>query len=219
LEGLKIIEDGGDDWIRLEVSNEIPTSLANAIRRAVINEVPTMTVEEVLVIENSSAMPNEILAHRISLIPFVSDIDNYKMPEECTCGSKLGCEKCVVRHVLRVEAKDEIITVYSRDITPEKPDTKVVPISGDFPIVMLAPGQRIELELYVRIGKGRKHSKWQSGIATLYEENGKRYIYVESFGFLPAKRIVKEAVKIIEDKVNELAQKLEEVFRRAEEKS
>ena len=159
---VKVVEDGGDNWIRLELSDELPTPVANALRRAIINEIPTMAVEEVLVIENSSAMPNEILAHRISLIPFISDIDNYNLPEECTCGSKLGCEKCVVRFVLRAEAGEETVTVYSRDMAPEKPDTKVAPISGDFPIVTLAPGQRVELELYVRLGKGRKHAKWQS---------------------------------------------------------
>ena len=216
---VRVVEDGGDKWVRLEISRDVPTPVANALRRAVINEVPTMAVEEVLVIENSSAMPNEILAHRISLIPFTADIDNYNLPEECTCGSKLGCEKCVVRYVLRAEAGEETITVYSRDMQPENPDTKVAPISGDFPIVTLAPGQRIELELYIRVGKGRKHAKWQSGIATLYEEDNRQYLYVESFGFLPAKRIVKEAVKIVNQKISEFEQQFEEVIKRATEEA
>jgi len=217
LQLVRVVDEGGDSWVRLELSDGLPTPVANALRRAIINEVPTMAVEEVLVIENSSAMPNEILAHRISLIPFVSDIDNYSLPEECTCGSKLGCERCVVRFVLRAAADTDTVTVYSRDISPEKPDIKVAPVSGDFPIITLAPGQRVELELYVRLGKGRKHAKWQSGIATLYEENGRRYLYVESFGFLPARRMVKEAVKIINQQVKELEQKLEEVMKNAEE--
>ena len=214
---VRVVEEGGEDWVRLELSSSIPNSLANALRRAVINEVPTMAVEEVLIIENSSAMPNEILAHRISLIPFKSDIDNYNLPEECGCGSKLGCEKCVVRYVLRVEAGDDTITVYSRDMVPEDPNTKVAPVSGDFPIVMLAPNQRVELELYIRVGKGRKHAKWQSGVATLYEEDGRKYLYVESFGFLPARRMVKEALKIVKNKIENMERKFEEVFKGAEE--
>ncbi|MCL7384801.1 MAG: DNA-directed RNA polymerase subunit D [Thaumarchaeota archaeon] len=207
---------GGNMVVRLLESNGksmkiefegVPLAVANAIRRLIISEVPTMAVEEVLIIENSSGMTNEVLAHRISLIPFVSDIDRYVPPEECTCGSKLGCEKCVVRYVLKAEAGDQPITVYSRDMVPEDPNTTVIPVSGNIPIVKLAPGEKIELELYVRVGKGKKHAKWQPGIATLYESKesaDKRILFVESFGFLEPKRMVLEAIKILNKKVSNL---------------
>ncbi len=203
-----MVEEEGEESIRVDVT-EIPVSIANAIRRAVINDVPTMAVEEVLVIENTSPLPNEILSHRISLIPFKSDIDNYNLPEKCACNSRLGCEKCVVRYVLRAEAGDTPHTVYSKDMIPEKPDAKVIPVNGEIPILVLPPGERVELELYVRLGKGDKHAKWQSGLATLYEEGGRRYLYVESFGFLPAKRILKEALKSVKSNLNEFARNLE----------
>jgi len=207
---------GGNMVVRLLESNGksmkiefegVPLAVANAIRRLIISEVPTMAVEEVLIIENSSGMTNEVLAHRISLIPFISDIDRYVPPEECTCGSKLGCEKCVVRYVLKAEAGDQPITVYSRDMVPEDPNTTVIPVSGNIPIVKLAPGEKIELELYVRVGKGKKHAKWQPGIATLYESKesaDKRILFVESFGFLEPKRMVLEAIKILNKKVSNL---------------
>jgi DNA-directed RNA polymerase subunit D len=175
-----------------------------------------MAVEEVLVIENTSPLPNEILAHRISLIPFRSDIDNYNQPEECTCNSRLGCDKCVVRYVLRAEATDSPITVYSRDMIPEKPNTNVAPVNGDIPIVVLPRGERVEMELYVRVGKGMKHTKWQSGLATLYEEDGRQYLYIESFGFLTVKKMLLEAVKIVRKRVAELGERLEEVASNAE---
>lgn len=212
----KLVEANDDESIRVDMT-EIPLSIANAVRRAVINEVPTMAVEEVLVIENTSPLPNEILAHRISLIPFISDIDNYNLPEACTCNSRLGCEKCVVRYVLRAEAGNTPLTVYSRDMAPEKPGTWVVPVNGEIPIVILPPGERIELELYVRLGKGRKHSKWQAGLASLYEENGRRYLYLESFGFLPSRRIFHEALKIIKSKLEEFSGSLETVTRNGQQ--
>jgi len=191
---------------------DIPLAVANAIRRFTINEVPTMAVEEILIIENSSSMPNDVLAHRISLIPFTSDIDRYVAPEECTCGSKLGCEKCAVRYILRAEAKDEPITVYSGDMIPEDPNTTVKPVSPKIPIVKLAPGQKIEMELYVRVGRGKKHAKWQAAISSLYEpKNGdkhRRILYVESIGFLPPKRILIEAAKALEKKLSEFEEKL-----------
>lgn len=189
----------------------LPLSLANTLRRFVINEVPTMAIEEVLIIENTSAMPNEVLAHRLSLIPFISDIDRYVAPEECDCGSKLGCEKCVVRYVVRAEAIDEPVTVYSGDIVPEDPTTTVKPVSPRIPIVKLAPKQRIEIELYVRVGKGRKNTKWQAAISSLYEkdgEPGKRILFIESIGSLPPRRILKEAVHIFKRKIEELNEKI-----------
>jgi len=190
----------------------MPLAVMNAIRRFTINEVPTMAVEEILIIENTSSMPNDILAHRISLIPFISDIDHYVAPEECTCGSKLGCEKCTVRYILRAEAKDEPKTVYSGDMIPEDQNTTVRPVSPKIPIVKLAPGQRIEMELYVRVGRGKKHSKWQAAISSLYEpkhgDGDKRILYVESIGFLPPKRILVEAAKALEKKVSDLEELL-----------
>ncbi|MEM3921514.1 MAG: hypothetical protein QXG25_01325, partial [Nitrososphaerota archaeon] len=127
----------------------------------------------------------------------------------------LGCERCAVRFVLRAEAKDEPITVYSGDIVPEE-ETSVKPVSPRIPIVKLGPGQKIELELYVRVGRGSKHAKWQAAIATLYEpeDGGKdeRILYVESIGFLPPKRILVEAAKALEKKVLELENLFQEAI-------
>lgn len=197
------ILERADDRLRL-LLRDVPLSVGNALRRFIINEVPVMAVEEVLVIENTSSMMNEVLTYRISLIPFCSDIDNYVLPEKCDCGNKLGCSRCVARFSLRAEATDQPYVVYSRDIQPEVDSEVIRPVSGDFPIVKLSPGQRIELELYVRLGKGRRHAKWQPGISTLYEGDGGRVLYVESFGFLPTSRMVSEAAKIFEETINEL---------------
>jgi len=206
---VKVLEED-EKSIRVELSGT-PLAVANAIRRFTINEVPTMAVEEILIIENSSSMPNDVLAHRISLIPFKSDIDRYVPPEECDCGSRLGCDRCAVRYILRAEAKDEPITVYSGDMIPEDPTTTAKPVSPKIPIVKLAPGQRIEMELYVRVGRGRKNAKWQAAISSLYEsEDGdpnKRILYVESIGFLPPKRILIEAAKALEKKASEFEEK------------
>ena len=207
---VKLLEED-DKSVRVELEG-LPLAVMNAIRRFTMNEVPTMAVEEILIIENTSSMPNDVLAHRISLIPFISDIDHYVAPEECTCGSKLGCERCAVRYVLRAEAKDEPITVYSGAMTPEDPSTEVKPVSSKIPIVKLAPGQKIEMELYVRVGRGKKHAKWQAAISSLHEpkEGNKnaRVLYVESIGFLPPKRIVLEAAKALEKKASELREKV-----------
>ncbi|MDJ0274454.1 MAG: DNA-directed RNA polymerase subunit D [Nitrososphaerota archaeon] len=207
----RVLRDDGKS-IELELKG-VPLSIANAIRRHLINEVPTMAVEEVMVIENSSSVYNEVLAHRISLIPFKTDLDNFVLPEECDCGNRLGCDRCVVRFSLRAKAVSEVVTVYSRDLVRETGTEVVEPVSGDFPIVKLAPGQAIEMELYVRLGTGKKHAKWIPGIATLYDgPDGSRTLYFESFGFLPPARAVLEAAKIFEKRTGELERVLMEAL-------
>lgn len=167
---LEVLERG-PNYARFVVQG-VPQAVANFIRRSIIREVPAMAVEEGLVIENLSSMADEMLLHRISLIPFVSDIDRYVAPEDCDCGSSLGCEKCVVRYSVRKEAAEGPMTVYSGDLVPEDPSTTVKPASAKIPIIKLAQGQKLSLELYVRVGSGRKHAKWQSGIATVVHVPG-----------------------------------------------
>jgi DNA-directed RNA polymerase subunit D len=118
-----------------------------------------MAIDEIVVIENSSLLHDEILAHRIGLIPLKTDLDSYNLPEECTCKSELGCNLCRVSLTMDVEAKDSNRTVYSGDLMSENPN--IEPISAKIPLVKLAPDQRIRLEAYARLGKGEKHAKWQ----------------------------------------------------------
>jgi DNA-directed RNA polymerase subunit D len=154
---IKLI-DKTDFSTRLIVDG-VNTAFMNSMRRIVLSEVPAMAIDEVVVIENSSMLHDEIMSHRLGLIPLTTDLDSYNLPEECPCKSELGCNLCRVSLSLDVEAKDSNRTVYSGDLTPENPNIK--PVSAKIPIVKLAPDQRIKLEVYARLGKGEKHAKWQ----------------------------------------------------------
>ena len=147
-----------DEFIRFIVSG-VNVPFVNALRRIMLTEVPAMAIDEIVILENSSILNDEILAHRMGLIPLKTDLDSYSLPEECKCESEFGCNLCRSNLTLEAEADNKTMIVYSGDMKPENPD--IAPVSDKIPIVKLAPDQRIKLEAYARLGKGRKHAKWQ----------------------------------------------------------
>jgi len=152
------IADKTDFTARLIIEGaDVP--FANSLRRIMLTEVPSMAIDEIVVLENSSILHDEILAHRLGLVPLRTDLDSYNLPEECPCKSEFGCNLCRVTLTLDVEATDSVRTVYSSDLIPSNPDIK--PVSGKIPIVKLAPTQRMRLEAYAQLGKGKDHAKWQ----------------------------------------------------------
>jgi len=135
------------------------TAFANALRRIMISELPCMAIDDVFFYENSSVLTDEMIAHRLGLIPLKTDLQTYVLPEECECKSEMGCMKCRVVGSLNVEASDSSITVYSGDLKFEDPN--ICPVSDKIPIVKLEAGQKLKLEVYARLGLGKQHAKWQ----------------------------------------------------------
>ena len=134
----------------------VPVYIVNSIRRAAISDVPTLAIEKVYVFENTSVMNDQLLAHRIGLIPLKTPLGKYKARDECDCEG--GCPNCTVYLSLKAEAKDGEYIVKAKDIISNDPD--VYPLYPDIEIVKLGKGQKIELSLVARLGKGREHAKW-----------------------------------------------------------
>ena len=147
-----------EDNLRLLIRG-VNVPYVNALRRIVLSEVPCMAIDEIVMVENSSIIQDEIIAHRLGLIPLKTDLDSYNLPEECPCKSEFGCNLCRVTLALDVEAKEGSRTIYSGDLKSES--ESVVAVSDKIPIVKLAKEQKIRLEAYARLGKGRNHAKWQ----------------------------------------------------------
>jgi DNA-directed RNA polymerase subunit D len=139
----------------------------NALRRTILTEVPTMAIDEVVIIENSSVLQDEVLAHRLGLTPLKTDLDSYNLPEECSCESEFGCNLCRVSLTLDAEAKEGTRIVYSRELISDNLD--VTPVSSEIPLAKLAKEQRIRLEAYARLGKGKNHAKWQPTTRCTYK--------------------------------------------------
>ena len=56
------------DMVRFELSGT-DASMANSLRRVMIAETPILAIDKVDFYENSTALPDEVLAHRLGLIP------------------------------------------------------------------------------------------------------------------------------------------------------
>ena len=92
-----------DNLARFTLSGAKP-GFANAFRRAMIGEVPTLAIDDVRIYDNTSALFDEMLAHRLGLIPIRTDLSSYSTQESCSCGGA-GCPSCTVdlsRSALRV---------------------------------------------------------------------------------------------------------------------
>lgn len=64
----------------------IDAPIANALRRILIAEVPTMAIERVYVSENTSVIQDEVLSHRLGLIPLRADPREFEfMTRACRC--------------------------------------------------------------------------------------------------------------------------------------
>jgi DNA-directed RNA polymerase subunit D len=67
--------------------------------------------------------------------------------------------ECRVTLTLDAEAKDGTRTVYSGEIVSDNPE--IIPVSDRIPIIKLAKNQKLKLEAYARLGRGKTHAKWQ----------------------------------------------------------
>lgn len=131
-----------------------------------IAEVPTLAIDFVEVLENSSVLADEYLAHRLGLIPLQSsEVMKYPYDRDCNCEGR--CPRCSVSYRLHVKnTSDEIRYVTSRDLHPV--DHNVYPAdhdaSGDSDerilIVKLGKNQELSLNATAKKGIGKEHAKW-----------------------------------------------------------
>ncbi|CAI5494311.1 unnamed protein product [Closterium sp. Naga37s-1] len=172
----------------------IDAALANAFRRILIAEVPTMAIEKVLMANNTSLVQDEVLSHRLGLVPIAVDPRLFDFPSEDGMASESNTivfkldYKCTrnppadgSRHGT-VQSKHLLWQPNGSTYPPDRPtkftsfgrpqselhDFATRPPAPTYPDITLArlrPGQAIELEAHAVKGIGRTHAKW-SPVAT-----------------------------------------------------
>ena len=204
---LEIVEQSGN---RIVVKLKgIPLQYANALRRICLAGVPTFAIDDVVIIENSSVLPDEGVTHRLAMTPLRTDLSRFVEPSVCDCHSELGCSRCRVLLMLDSGSSDATRTVTSADLSSE--DEVVKPVSPNIPIAVLAPGQKLKLEAYARLGRGSDHAKWNSAsVSALTEGNDsdQHILTLETVGSLTPAEVIRTAVEELEKRLGELQQTL-----------
>ncbi|HJT09633.1 MAG TPA: DNA-directed RNA polymerase subunit D [Candidatus Nitrosotalea sp.] len=185
----------------------IPLQYANALRRICLSGVPTFAIDDVVIIENSSVLSDEGVAHRLAMLPLKTDLSRFVEPSACDCHSELGCSRCRVLLMLDSGNSDTTRTVTSQDLSSE--DESVKPVNPNIPIVALAPGQKLKVEAYARLGRGSEHAKWNSSTVSVLTQGSnadEHILSIETVGSLAAGEVVKNAVNELEKRLGEFQQ-------------
>ncbi|TKR94589.1 hypothetical protein L596_008854 [Steinernema carpocapsae] len=165
-------------------------SIANGLRRAFIAETPTMAIDWVRIDTNSSVLHDEFVAHRMGLLPLISDTATKRLlyTRDCECTTQF-CENCSVQLTLGVKCGDGTRSVTTADMSSLDPE--VVPAQGihvqlcnantyekalkrsyvdkDPLIVKLRKDQEISMICYAKKGIGKEHAKWSPVTAVSFD--------------------------------------------------
>ncbi|OYT42944.1 MAG: DNA-directed RNA polymerase subunit D [Candidatus Aenigmarchaeota archaeon ex4484_56] len=167
--------------LEIELKDTTP-SFANALRRIMLSEIPTYAIDEVNIKENSSVLQDEILAHRLGLIPLSGE----------------GKVRLYVEGPLSV--KSSHLEILEGEVNID---------DKDILIVELLKNQKIDLTCKIKKGIGKEHSKWQSAIVSYqYKKPDRINLTIESCSGLKKEKIIKKSIEILKEK----AQKFREEF-------
>ncbi len=133
----------------------------NALRRTLLAEVPKLAIDEVTFYDNTSALFDEIIAHRLALLPIPTDPSTLNLVGRA---DDEGNPEYLVRYTL---TKEGPCTVYAGDLECE--DKAFAIADEKIPIVELLEGQRLILEATAVLGQGTDHAKWQVAHACGYK--------------------------------------------------
>jgi DNA-directed RNA polymerase subunit D len=165
---IKILEKK-EDSLRLLLSQTDP-SYVNALRRVLIADVPKMAIEDVEFhlgpiraedgkeYESVSPLFDEIIAHRLGLVPIPTDLGLYNQRQDCPSCHGEGCPSCTIIYSINKRGPG---VVTSADLEPIG-DPKLRPKDQGIPIVELSDGQAILIYATAQLGTGKDHAKWQA---------------------------------------------------------
>ena len=165
----------------------------NAIRRSIISDVPKMAISKVRFelgqtqdqkgeyFESVNALPDEVIAHRLAMIPIPTFLDEFVFPDEDPANEGLPEDQwgspasqiiyhCSVRGPSS-ENKDERRVVYAGDLNVlGETKLQISESHKQIPLTTLMHGQYLEFYAYATLGRGRDHTKWTPASAIAFHQ-------------------------------------------------
>ena len=132
------------------VARPLTPAMANGLRRAMIADVPTLAIDKVRIVENTSVMFDEQIGLRLGLVPLTTPYREFEEGDSVTLGLDVSGPA----------------TAYSGDLVSA--DSMVRAADDNIPIIDLKDDQRLELEAEAVLDHGKTHAKPQGGVAVGY---------------------------------------------------
>ena len=166
-----------DDYYAQIEFKDVNYSFVNSIRRSLVSMVPCLALHEIdfhmgslgsyvdeesgdeREYESISAMFNEIVAHRLGMLPIPTDEKTIE-----AFGDSIG-DDSKQPDIMYSLHKQGPCTVYSGDLEPVTGDNSLIIPETNVPIVKLAEGQAILVYAKAKMGNAQKHTKWQCAVA------------------------------------------------------
>lgn len=196
------IEELRRDRVKFTLEN-VDLAFANSLRRVMMADLPTVAIDMVEIESNTGVLVDELLAHRLGMIPLVSTNCDEAMRYTRDCNCLSSCSNCAVQLELKVSCNAEGRTM---DVTSSH--LEVVPMDSftdfDFPpasgeelsrrvenfgqpvgkhdpnvppvlIAKLRKGQELKLRCIAKKGVAKEHAKWSpcSAVAFEYDPHNK----------------------------------------------
>ncbi|KAI5169233.1 DNA-directed RNA polymerase II subunit RPB3 [Pancytospora epiphaga] len=141
--------------INIKILLHAQVSFANALRRILLGEVAVPAIDLVEVEENHTVLADEMLSHRLGLVPLRL---NRKLVSKIECDCDSYCSRCSIKLTLcERNSGNRPRTITGRDLKPEIPGDVEC---HDSLLVKLAPGQKINLTCIARLGEPLSHVKY-----------------------------------------------------------
>ena len=172
---------------------ETSTAQVNSVRRALIADVPKLAITRVDfaqginqdnatgdVYESVNTLPDEVIAHRLAMIPIPTHPEEgIVFPEDCVnCKDMIekdkGCPSCQILYSLKIQGNpkdsdDELKYVYASDLSViSDPMFGLKEEHQRIPITLLSKGQYLQFYAFATLGRGRDHAKWSPVAAVAF---------------------------------------------------
>ena len=168
----------------------------NSLRRTIIADVPKMAITKVRfeqgvtqddngnIIESINVLPDEVLAHRLAMVPVPTFLGEFKFPEEDPNNENLpedqwGSPMSQIIYHLSIrgpesDSEEQYKTVYAGDLNVlGETKLQINEEHARIPLTILSSGQYLELYAYATLGRGRDHAKWCPAAAVTFQPRQK----------------------------------------------